>query len=476
MHQETVMTGTEGLDRAIGGGFPRGGLILVAGNAGTGKTVFSAQFLYRGAVDCGENGVYVSFAENSEVFHKNMKAFGFDFERLEREGRFRYLDMVAVREESISSVLKTIVEETHRLDAKRLVIDSFSAVAQAFKKPFDARIVIHTVLSRITRQTGCTTLMIVEVPFGTERIGLGMEEFVADGVLLFRADELDGRLFRDIMVKKMRGAEILEDKIPFTLKNGLKAFPSFEVRLPKKKERFRPLPDSATKFSTGSSELDSLLDGGYPKGSTVLLEMGRNVSILQYHLILSPTVWNFLAKGACVIVTPSSGVDYRLIKKRAAESGLPSDTIERLLRVCAFRSVTTPKDPHVVEFEGKSIEEDYERYLKIAAEIRQQTGRPILHILGVDTLLAYYGRTDTMKILNLSVTTIREHGALGIFLLKPTYFGISGPLNAIADVHLKIVREHGASLLYGLKPRTMLHFVEMDVSKGYPLPELTPVI
>ena len=81
-----------------------------------------------------------------------------------------------------------------------------------------------------------------------------------------------------------------------------------------------------------------------------------------------------------------------------------------------------------------------------------------------------------MKILNLSVTTIREHGALGIFLLKPTYFGISGPLNAIADVHLKIVREHGASLLYGLKPRTMLHFVEMDVSKGYPLPELTPVI
>ncbi|HIE19338.1 TPA: hypothetical protein EYP75_06390 [Candidatus Bathyarchaeota archaeon] len=71
---------------------------------------------------------------------------------------------------------------------------------------------------------------------------------------------------------------------------------------------------------------------------------------------------------------------------------------------------------------------------------------------------------------------IRENGSLGVFLLKPRYPRASDILNAIVNIHLKMVREHGALLLYGLKPRTRLHFLEMDVSSGYPLPKLTPVV
>lgn len=41
-----VPTGIDGFDELVGGGFPRGGLIVLAGNPGTGKTMFSAQFLY----------------------------------------------------------------------------------------------------------------------------------------------------------------------------------------------------------------------------------------------------------------------------------------------------------------------------------------------------------------------------------------------------------------------------------------------
>lgn len=64
MKGDRVPTGIEGLDPSIEGGFPRGSLILLAGNPGTGKTVFGAQFLYRGASVYGEPGVYVSFAES----------------------------------------------------------------------------------------------------------------------------------------------------------------------------------------------------------------------------------------------------------------------------------------------------------------------------------------------------------------------------------------------------------------------------
>jgi len=476
MEDNRISTGVEGLDKVIGGGFPKGSLIIIAGNPGTGKTVFSARFLYRGAVDYEENGVYVNFAENRETFYGNMESFGFDFERLEKEGKFRYLDVLTVRESTVSSIIKLILEEISRIKAKRLVIDSFSAIAQAFKRPHDARILIHTVLDRIVRKIGCTTLMIVEIPFGENRTGFGMEEFVADGFIHFRTGRLEERLFRDMSIRKMRGTIVREDEIGFTIKDGFKAFSSFETKPIEKKEKFKPLPDPPGKFSTGSEDLDQLLDGGYPKGSTVLLEIGRNISTQQYHLVLSPTPWNFLVKGAGVIVLPSSGVDANIVWKRSLESGLPEEIVNRRLKICIFRSLTTRKEPYIVEFEGKDMDKDFKRYLEVAAELEKERGQPLLYIVGVDRLMAHYGVDDTIKILNLSATMIREDGSLGILLLKPSYPRVSDILNAIVDVHLKTVREHGALLLYGLKPRTRLHFVEMDVSKGYPLPKLTPIL
>ena len=90
---------------------PKGSLILVAGNPGTGKTVFSAQFLYREAVELGEKGVYVSFAEGKKNFIGYMRGFGMDFERLEREGKVKILDLVTVKSEAASDLLNYIVEE-----------------------------------------------------------------------------------------------------------------------------------------------------------------------------------------------------------------------------------------------------------------------------------------------------------------------------------------------------------------------------
>jgi len=476
MNVQRTPTGIEAIDRIIEGGFPKNSLILIAGNPGTGKTIFSARFIYSGAVDYDENGIYVNFSESRETFYRNMKPFGFEFEHLEKEGKFRYLEMLAVRAPTVSSILKIILEEINKVKAKRIVIDSFSAITQAFERPHDARILLHTVLNRIVRKTECTTLIIVEVPFGEKRIGLGLEEFIADGFMLFRAKKLDERLFRDVSIKKMRGTIVKEDEIGFTIEGGFKAFSPFETKPADKKEKFKPLPNSPEKFSTGSEELDQLLDGGYPRGSTVLIETSKNVSTQQYHLILSPTPWNFLAREAGVIVIPSSGVDHNIVWKRAMESGLPKESINRHLRVCMFRSPATGKEPYAVKFEGKSVDEDFERYLKVAEELIKETAQPPLHVVGVDRLIAHYGIDDTIKVLNLSATMNRENGSLSIFLLKPNYPRVPEYLNAIVDVHLKLIREHGALLLYGLKPRTRLHFIEMDVSEGYPLPKITPVL
>lgn len=474
MSEERVSTGIDGLDAVIEGGFSRGSLILLAGSPGVGKTVFGATFFCRGLCDLDEAGVYASFAEDAGTFVRNMsRHLGRDYEKCIKSGKCRFLDFVTVKEEGISTILELILAEVEGTKAKRLVIDSYSAMAQAFREKMDARIVAHTILGKLVRKAGCTTILISEAPRSREQLGMGVEEFVADGVILLRAGELDGRLLRDLEIVKLRGTPLPERRLVFTLSGGFKAFPPFQAKPMEKPERFKPIPDPPEKFSTGVQELDRLLDGGFPKGSTVLIEIDEQISTFQYHLIFSPTPWSFLAKGRAVMVIPSSGVDHNIIKKSATEAGFTEDEINRLLRVCTFGLPSAPKEPYIARFGGKSIEEDYQRYLKIEEELMNETGQPVLSIVGADSIIAHYGKETVMKVWNRDATRIREKGSLGILVLKPGYAELPLP---IADMHLKVTREHGALILYGVKPRTSLHAVEMDVSEGCPLPKLTPII
>lgn len=197
-------TGIAGLDEMIEGGFPRGSLILLAGSPGSGKTIASAHFLYHGAKNLNENGVYLSFAERREFFIDNMQKFGFDFETLEKDGKFKFLDLLTTREDTVSSTIGLLSREVLELNAKRLVVDSFTAMAQAFYKRIDARIILH-MIEKLMGKSDCTTLLLVELPTGTKTIGLGFEEFVADGVIMFETiDEQEG-IRKRAVVRKMRG-------------------------------------------------------------------------------------------------------------------------------------------------------------------------------------------------------------------------------------------------------------------------------
>ena len=77
-------TGIQGLDQITGGGLPRGRPTLVCGGPGCGKTLFSAEFLVRGAVRFGEPGVFMSFEETAAELKSNVASLGFDLDGLVR--------------------------------------------------------------------------------------------------------------------------------------------------------------------------------------------------------------------------------------------------------------------------------------------------------------------------------------------------------------------------------------------------------
>ena len=276
---ERASSGNTELDSFLSGGFPRGSLILVSGNPGTGKTILCAGFLYQGSKETRENGVYVSFSESKHSFYENMATQGLDFEGLEKEGHFRFLEMFSASKEGMSEIAKYILEEIKRFEAKRLVIDSYSVMAQALGSQYEARQILNTFFSRIMRNVGYTTLVIGEQPSGTHRIGDTSEEFVADGVL-----NLKLTIPRELEIRKMRGTRLETRSLLFTLDGGFKVVKT-ELPTPKAVKQWQPVPDSGDLLSTGSRDLDAILGGGFPRGSYAVLEASTDVTAAEVRLV-----------------------------------------------------------------------------------------------------------------------------------------------------------------------------------------------
>jgi len=476
MGQGRVPTGIEGLDPLIEGGLPRGSLVLVAGNPGTGKTCFSAEFLYRGATKFSENGLFVSFAEGRETFIENMLKFGLDFKKPVKEGKFEVLDLVTIKEKGMETVMEIIMSEVASLRAQRLVIDSFSAMTHAFERKIDARIFIH-ILSKMVRQTGCTTLLIIEVPTGSNLIGLGIEEFLSDGIFILKRTRIEDRLARELEIAKLRGTKLKETIFLFSLNDGFHVFPPFEQKPIKKPKRVKPISDSATHFSTGSPDLDRLLGGGYPKGGVVLIDIGENISTPKYHLLLVPTPVNFMSQKRGVMIVPTIGIDSDYALKIGHSYGFKNGEMHPFLRVAEGRTQTRDRNiPCVLTMESRTIKEDYSRWLEAQKELVEETHQPVLEIVGIDMIEAMFGEETVGSVMAQAATQTRRNGNLTIALGKPGSGPLSQKIANVSEVHLKLVREHGALLLFGLKPRTGLHVLETDVSRGYPLPKITPIV
>ncbi len=217
-----VATGVPGFDEMVEGGFPAGSLITLAGRPGTGKTIFGSQFLYSGAREHKEPGMYVSMLEGRKAYLRNMRRLGLDIPPLEDKALFHFLEMPTLAAEGMPAIWEEIIRNIDRHRIVRLVIDSFTAMTQAFDSQGDLRIFTHMLLGKIVGGAGCTTLMITETPHadGSMGPGAGMQEFIADGVLQFSLVPVTGDArARYLEITKMRGTDHQMGLIPVEIGN-----------------------------------------------------------------------------------------------------------------------------------------------------------------------------------------------------------------------------------------------------------------
>jgi circadian clock protein KaiC len=201
---ERVSSGIIELDALLDGGYQDNSMILVAGNPGAGKTILSSTFIYDGAIKYKEPGVYACFAETKKRLLLDMKQFGFDFAAQMRRNLIEVLDLSIGSETEVQSALNQIFESITKLKAKRLVVDSITAMTIGLQSEYEKRHLIR-LLYRLIQKTGCTTIMITDIPWNSNKIGESIEEFVVDGIILLEHYYENGCLKRRLRITKMRG-------------------------------------------------------------------------------------------------------------------------------------------------------------------------------------------------------------------------------------------------------------------------------
>lgn len=204
-------TGIPGLDNLIQGGLIRGTATLVTGGTGTGKTILCSQFVWEGLMR-GETCLYISFEEPPADIIADVKNFGWDFESFIQKKKLfiEYHDPFQV-----TNITSLLVERIKEHNIERVAIDSTSILGLYFKDAFEVRKQLYKLLMAL-KSTGVTTIITSEIEEDSKKLSrFGVEEFVADGVIVLHYIGVGENSFNSIQVRKMRRTS--HDKNIFSL-------------------------------------------------------------------------------------------------------------------------------------------------------------------------------------------------------------------------------------------------------------------
>ena len=240
-----IKTGITGVDTILGGGgFPEKHTILVSGGPGSGKTTFGIQFLYTGATQYNEPGLYVTLDENPDDIKANMLNYGWDLSQLEQDIKLVFVNVSPVRmvptekvgliqlgmqEFKLVKLLEAIREGIDEIGAKRVVIDPVTMFMLQYPDETERIHAIRDLIAEL-RKTNCTHLLISELRgTGMER-EYQFEEYLSQGVILLRTVLKENKVSRMFQVEKMRGLDVDTQPHPYEItENGIKVYPNLMV-------------------------------------------------------------------------------------------------------------------------------------------------------------------------------------------------------------------------------------------------------
>ncbi|MCG8430790.1 MAG: circadian clock protein KaiC [Candidatus Omnitrophica bacterium] len=285
-HVQKTPTGIEGFEHVSMGGIPKGRTTLLSGTSGSGKTIFAIEYLWKGAVNLNEPGVFVTFEETPKDIIKNVKSLGWDLAKLVADNKFAFVDASPAFEEKeiigtydFSALLARIEYAIKKVKATRVAMDSISALFPQYSDEGVIRRELFRISARL-KSLGVTTLLTAE---RLDEYGpvarFGVEEFVSDNVMLVRNILEEEKRRRTIEILKFRGALHQKGEYPFTITNdGINILPLSAIELQQR--------SSSVRISSGDKDMDKMCGGGFFRDSIILISgatgTGKTLSVTTF--------------------------------------------------------------------------------------------------------------------------------------------------------------------------------------------------
>jgi circadian clock protein KaiC len=392
-------THISGFDGIAEGGLPRARATLIAGTAGSAKTVFAAHFLAAGIENEDEAGVFVTFEDKVDDIRRNMEGFGWDIAGWEKAGKWCFVDASpdpegptpVVGSFDLSALLARIEHAVRKVDAKRVSLDSLNALFLQF--PEDQ--ILRSELFRITSTLKSMGATVVFTGERTEEYGhvtrYGIEEFVADNVIILRNLLDNERRRRTVEILKFRGATHKRGEFPFTITpvDGIIVLPLSGLELTQ--------TSSTRRISSGIDKLDEMAGGGFLRDSIILVSgatgTGKTLLVTQF------MVGGFNANERCLLFAFEESKDQ--LFRNAAAWGMDFEQMEKEERLMVVN-----RYPHAMAMEDHLVD-----MMKVIREFKPTR-------VAVDSLSALE-RVTTIRSFRefvISLTSfLKQHEMAGLF-------------------------------------------------------------
>ena len=206
-----IKSGIAGLDKISGGGFLEGSIITIGGPTGSGKSTFGMQFLYEGAKQFSEAGMYVAIEESKDSMLFNMSGYKWDLADIEKKQKLVFLDYPVYEVDQFLQQSGAVKEIINTFNVKRVVVDSIMPIALFFKTDEERKKGFLKLIDNI-RSWGATTMVVsedttVSTADALPATAYGIESFTDGWINIgFRYDSKKNERVRMLEVLKMKGA------------------------------------------------------------------------------------------------------------------------------------------------------------------------------------------------------------------------------------------------------------------------------
>lgn len=446
--------------------------LLIKGEPGTGKTTLALELL----AGFG-SGVYVSsrvsrdmlMEQNPqlrELARRGLVSSVSMSEGSEKPKNFKFEDY---RLASIEDVLISILGRPKEANAELLIVlDSWDSIVNKL----DAAERMKTEQSLLVIAEANNVKLI----FVSEDERLTASDYFVDAVVKLEDDSMEGMRVRRLVWKKLRGTLIPHRSSIYTLEGGRVTI--FDPTTAKfvgeySSKKFQPIPNTGTKFSSGSRDLDAFLGGGFRRGSNVLIEMDNRIGVNWHIPLVVSCEMNFLANGCAMFIIPSGSRPPQVIK----ENLLPffsEEVLEKSLRIAQY-NLAGARDPCFVRLDSSSVDETGEKVKTAIREIKGEESRPCIFFMGMDTVRSSVGQ-EILDPLGIGLTEfIVRYGDLAIYSLR-LGSTLVRDLNGTCDFHIKLEELDRTLVMHSLKPPSELYHVEYDYSVGYGQVKLRSIV